>query len=168
MKPLVKFIFLLTLFLDCLAFAAPSPARLQEIKVRVDSLNIATMFDKIQVRFDIDLEGVAASRAENDGTYTIAFVPRNFNILKKSAQNFIGFHELGHIYLGHTKLDDDTRMNPEIELEADAFAAFLYMRLAAPVDQDIIDFIKDLTTQDTMPSGADRAAIIAPILNIKL
>lgn len=149
------------------AFSNPSKARLQEIKMKVENMDQNSLFNQVEVVFDLNLPNPAAAFFLGPGEYKISINGAIFNTLTKSAQNFIGFHELGHIHLGHTELDPKNKNRYELELEADAFAAFLYKRYGK-LDKDFDDFLLIIDSQKkTVPPGDVRAKAIRSIVDQK-
>lgn len=126
------------------------------------------MFNKIEVTFDLEEPSPAGAISLGDGTYRILVNKKIYDSLPKAAQDFISFHELGHIYLGHTDMDPKLKNRYEVELEADVFAAFMYKKLGLSEKEleNFILFIEEMT--DTNPPGKLRAELIRKIIFNKL
>ena len=79
----------------------------------------------------------------------------------KWASIFILAHEIGHHLNGHTILGINSR--PEIELEADQFAAFTLCKMGATLKQAQIamHYIANREASKTHPARMDRLAAIA-------
>ncbi len=159
-----KYTTYIILLISSVAFADPDKNRISEINSKVNNLNRESMFEFITVTYDLKLPNPAAAFFLGNGHYQIAINKNIFNTLTKVAQDFIGFHELGHIYLGHTEMDPSKKNRYEVELEADTFAAFMYLKFGQK-NQDIVDFIDLIETmKDTTPSGEIRAKVIRNII----
>lgn len=160
----MKRIFILVLFLTAGALADPSLKRVQEIKVMANGLARESMFNSIETSFDLELPNPAAALYLGNGKYKISINKNIFFKLSEAAQNFIGFHELGHIYLGHTEMEPHLKNRFELELEADTFAAFLVLKFGK-MDQELFDFISFIESMtNTTPPGNVRAKLIREIL----
>lgn len=159
----MKKLFLILLF-TVTASADPSESRIQEISLKANGIVRESMFDSIETTFDLTLPNPAAAFFLGNGKYNISINKSIFYTLTSAAQNFIGFHELGHIYLGHTEMDPSLKNRYELELEADTFAAFLYMKFGEK-NQDFYDFINIIEAKkQTTPPGDVRAKLIRKIV----
>jgi len=147
--------------------ADPNEQRITEIKALVDSLKRETLFNNIETDFNLTLPNPAAAFKISEGQYLISINKSIFGSLSEAAQNFIGFHELGHIYLRHSDIPSEIKNRYEVELEADIFAAYAYIKFAV-IDQRIFDFIDTIASKKgTNPPGEKRAQHILNILKIK-
>jgi len=156
--------FIIVLLFLSKSFAEPTETRLSEIQNITNGLNRETMFNDVEVTFDLDLPNPAAAFFIGNGKYKISINQNIFSTLSKAAQNFVGFHELGHIYLEHTEMDPKLKNRYEIELEADAFASYLFLRFGEK-NQDLTDFIQLIESKtSTTPPGDVRAQLIRKII----
>ena len=159
----MKILFLFFLFTTS-AFADPSEARIQEIGARANTLERESLFKSIEFTSDLTLPNPAAAFFLGNSQFRISINRSIFDTLSKEAQNLIGFHELGHIYLGHTEMDPRLKNRYEIELEADVFAAFLYKRFGQK-NREFENFINFIEKQkETTPPGNVRAKIFRKII----
>lgn len=161
----MKSLILILLFFTTSAFAAPTSERIQEIKMLANSLDQNSMFESIEFTFDLTKPNPAAASFLGNGKYRVSINKDIFYTLTLAAQDLIGFHEMGHIYLGHTEMDPKLKNRYEVELEADAFAAFMYLRFGEQ-NKDFFDFINLIESQkETTPPGDVRAKLIKEIIN---
>lgn len=159
-----KILLFLSLCLVSTAFADPSVKRLKEIQKKAENLTRETMFNSIEVSYDLDQPSPAGAMSLGNGKYKFLINKSIFDTLTLSAQTFISFHELGHIYLGHTDMDPALKNRYEIELEADAFASFLYNKFGEQ-DKDFEDFLLLIEGMDkTTPPGPVRVQLIKKLL----
>lgn len=156
------FIVLLTLF-SLSAWADTSPQRVSEIKMIVDQIDPSTMFKSVSFMHTLPLETPAASRHSGEKEFVIGINHKYFDLLSPAAQNLVIFHELGHIFLGHTELSEQDFDAHEVELEADYFSAFMFKRFEV-TNQDFWNFINEISLQHTSPPGSKRAHIFTSII----
>lgn len=146
------------------AFADPTENRIQEIGIKANSLIYESLFNSIEFTFDLQLPNPAAAFFLGNGKYRVSINKSIFESLTKAAQNLIGFHELGHIYLGHTEMEPTVKNRYELELEADVFASFLYRRFGQK-NIELENFLILIEkTKETVPPGDVRAKIIRKII----
>jgi hypothetical protein len=163
MKIYSVFLFPLLLLSSSHLWAMPSPERLQQIQAIADRLDPNHLFDGIQIDYNSELDGPAVSR-KSENIYEITYNPDLLKEFPKSAGTLIGYHELGHILLGHSDMDPKLKDRATVEFEADAFAAFLYRRLNL-VDKDLLSFLDFTASQtQTTPPGNERADLFRKIL----
>jgi hypothetical protein len=156
------FLALLLILHTGFVWAEPTTERLLEIKELVRSLESRTLYRNISFRPNNGHPGPASASRTGEDTFLIEYNPPFFRTLSGAGQAFILFHELGHIHLGHVNTPypgaDGAR---QFELEADAFATFLYKRLGLGLTEEFFDFVKVIERRPaTIPSGAERAALI--------
>jgi hypothetical protein len=163
----IPIFFAIVLSVNFFCMALPNAEKINSIQKVVQSLDQSKLFTNVEIASDPNFAGPAYSKKINSG-YVIAFnhiILRNFS---DSVTNLIGFHELGHIYLGHCDnyQFDSVDLNAEHELEADYFAAFMYKRFEK-VDEGLLKFIELTAAQtQTNPAGNVRAQIFRSILDL--
>jgi hypothetical protein len=164
---LVKISFILaSLFLGFSANALLSYERLKFIRSVANSVSTTKMFGAMSVLEDRNFPGPAASQKINQNSFMMKINPTIMETLSTPAQQFIKYHEAGHFYLGHldSPYIDSVAYRTQIELEADAFAAFFYKR-NNHLSQDFFRFIYVIRTKtQTVPPGPMRASLIEAII----
>ncbi len=144
-------------------FAITTPERIQQIKIKADSLSLETLFNHVIVDHTLTYPAPAGAFFIGNGQYRISINDSIFNTVSVAGQLFIQYHELGHIYLGHTEMDPAIKNHFEIELEADYFGAFLYRRFER-ANEEIRAFLDFIALRPTNPPGELRASIIKSII----
>lgn len=155
----------LTLIISSNALATPTAERIQEIKQIAGVVARPAMFADVAIRDNAELPVPAGAFKLPDGSYLIQINPNIMNTLSEAGRNFILYHELAHIRLGHVNMPwPGFEAGQEYELEADVYATLLYKHLHG-VDQGFLDFLAFIATMtDTQPSGPDRARLCESVL----
>lgn len=140
--------------------AAPSTDRLLTIKLLAQSMDRTAPYTNITILVNPDLPGPAGAFRQNDGTFQIFYNPTIFDSLPESGRRFVLHHELGHIHLGHVNMEHPgLEQAKEYELEADAFATFLYKHETG-LDAGFFEFLTMIEARThTIPSGPERALV---------
>lgn len=162
---LIRFFFLTLISIH--ASANISATRIEEIRLKVQTIEQDYRYNKISIDYELKLPSPAGAFQAEDGTFRLTINTEIFNTLSNAAQDFIRFHEYGYIYLGHTQMSstEKDKIRPQIELEADYFAAFMILRYSE-VSQELFDFINFIEQMShTNPSGSIRAEAIRSVLN---
>jgi len=140
------------------AWGEVSSERMREIKQVAEIVALPTMFTNVAMRNNDQLPMPAASYKLDDGSFLIEFNSTIMNTLTEAGRQFITYHELAHIRLGHVNMPwPGPEAAADYELEADAYATLLYRHLLGE-DQALRDFIAFLEGRThTVPSGPERA-----------
>lgn len=148
------------------AFAAPTTYRLSEIRALVSSQNGQPLFESVDVVGNSDLKMPAAASQIEPARFLIQYSPIIFESLTFAGREFILFHELGHIRLGHVAhAYPGAEAAKELELEADAFATLLFVQRHSEKIDELRDFLTFMRARDwTVPSGPERADLCDSLL----
>jgi hypothetical protein len=111
--------------------------------------------------------GPAGSYQLGPDSFLIQYNPNLFNGFSQSARDFILFHEMGHVRLGHAaKPYPGPEAARELEFEADAFATFIYLKIKGQPDDDLLNFFKMLQARaQSNPPGPERIQLIEKALD---
>ncbi len=152
--------------LSIFASAEPSAQRLSEIKETAGAITRESLFWNVTTRNNDQLPSPAGSYRLHDGTFLIEFNPTIFNTLSEAGRNFITYHELGHIRIGHVSLPfPGADAAKELEFEADAFAMFIYKNLNG-IDDGLLEFLNFIEARTgTVPTGPARAALCRSLID---
>jgi hypothetical protein len=169
-RNMTKFQFAIVLWLGILNFQAlalPGDERLSEIQRVVDTLDAGSVRQGVRIEPNAQLIPPAGSYQLGPNSFLIQYNPVFFGGLADSAKNFVLFHELGHIRLGHVALPfpgPDAAV--ELEFEADAFAAMIYMKIQGPPDAGLREFFQRLEERtESHPPGPERLRLIERFLH---
>lgn len=155
----------LLLVLATEAFSTPTPARTSQIGETVSGLNQDELLTGVQIRINNSILGPAVSYMVGPGSFLVEYNPKIFLTLNRPGKDFVMFHELGHIRLGHVASPYPGPLAAkEFELEADAFAAFAFRKFKGGKKADLADFFKVIKAMDTTPTGDERVDLCEAIL----
>lgn len=159
-----NFVLIICLFTSS-AFATPSLERVAEIRQVVEGLKRGDLLDGVELKVNSKLPGPAWARITSAKTFVIEYNPDIYMSLNRSGRDFIMFHELGHIRLGHAALPyPGAEGAREYELEADTFATYAWRRFQQGTNEELKEFFDLIKEMPTTPSGKERVELCEVLL----
>lgn len=149
-----------------LAHAAPTRERIQQIREVVSNLTLPELLTGLEVKTNDRLPGPAWSYAISPTSFVIEYNPAYFLPFNRSGRDFIMFHELGHIRLGHVLLAyPGPEAAREYELEADVFGTYAWEKFQRGTREELEQFFAFIEDKPTIPPGAERVQLCKSLMS---